>query len=246
MNLTIPGVDFAWGTVDARAIKNAGFKFGIAYLSYDRTGKNWSAEELKSFRDEGLAVGFVWESTPGRALQGFSAGQADAAVAAAQARNLGYADAPICFAVDIDATDGQKPAIAAYVRGAASRLGRRRVGVYGSYYVIKYLAERSVGGFYWQTYAWSGGLVHPEACVLQYSNSKRIGGLSVDYDHASPEAFSLFLRGAVVQAEKPRRDGRKIAVWRHHLHEIQDVKRIVGPLPALRAAAGKLRGLIKR
>jgi hypothetical protein len=255
MKLTIPGVDFAWGAVDAKAIKDAGFKFGIAYLSYDRTGKNWSQSELKDFADHGLGVGFVWETASGRALSGHAAGQKDASEAKLQAAALGYPNAPICFAVDFDVTPSQKAAVAAYFRGAMAILGKERVGIYGSYYALDYLARYAPVGFYWQTYAWSGGYVHPQACVLQYSNSHFIKGLSCDFNHAAPEAFTLFLRGPHTAKEKrpplplPTKRNhveRKAAVWRHHLHEVQDVRRIVGAVPALTLAAKKLRQLVVR
>jgi hypothetical protein len=37
---------------------------------------------------------------------------------------------------------------------------------------------------------------------------------------------------------------RKLDIWRHHLHEIQDVGRLVGWSPAMKVAAAKLRKLI--
>jgi len=247
MKLTIPGVDFSWGTVNARALKAAGMKFGISYLSIPSSqGKNLSKQELEALWSAGLFGGVVWETTAGRMLGGYSAGVADATEAKKQADAL-RPGMPVAFAADFDITPAQKAAALRYVQGAASVLGKRRVGVYCDYWLVKHLVENGDPcAFYWQTYAWSGGLVHPRACVLQYSNGHTISGLSVDFDHADPSAFTTFLVGPTSPPAPSRHASkRQLQVWRHHLHEIQDVARICGWTTALRAAAARLRNLIK-
>ena len=43
--------------------------------------------------------------------------------------------------------------------------------------------------WFWQTYAWSGGLVEPRAHVLQFSNSHNVAGVDCDYNHSLKEDF---------------------------------------------------------
>lgn len=250
MKLTIPGVDFAWGAVNGAALKAAGQKFGISYISHDSTGKNLSPLELHDLWAEGLFAGLVFEDTAKRALGGFKAGVEDATFAKARADAL-KPGMPVAFGVDFDVTPAQKAAVLDYLRGAVSVLGKARTGVYADYWVVKYLVENGdVCGFYWQTYAWSGGLVHERACVLQYSNGHTVGGLSVDFNHADPVAFTLFLRGPrpapTPPTPTPSRRSRaellhKIRVWAHHLAEARDVARAIGWVPALKAWAEKLK-----
>jgi hypothetical protein len=181
--LDIFGVDYAWGKVPYDALKKAGVRFVLRYISHD-AGKDLSLVELKALHKRGIKVGLVFETTAQRALSGYSGGQSDATYAKQRCHALGLDDIPVFFACDWDATDAQKPDIAKYLGGAVSVLGHARVGVYGSYYVVKYMVNMKACDWFWQTYAWSGGLIHPDAHVLQYSNGHSIGGLSLDFDHA--------------------------------------------------------------
>ena len=127
----------------------------------------------------------VWESAAARALDGRDAGEADARAAARQADSMGMPDdRPIYFAVDFDATSRQQAAINAYLDGAASVIGRKRVGMYASYGPIKHAFNAGKITYGWQTYAWSGGVWDPRAQLQQYSNDHDINGVNVDYDRA--------------------------------------------------------------
>lgn len=187
--LEVFGVDYAWGAVPYDELKRAGVKYALRYISHD-FAKDLDTIELRQLRKRGIQVGLVFESTPNRALGGAAAGRSDAIFAKARCRALGLNDIPVFFACDWDATDSQKPAIAAYLQGAAEVLGKSRVGVYGSYYVVHYMVQHDVCAWFWQTYAWSGGLVHDQAHVLQYSNGHHIGGLSLDFNKARSLAWA--------------------------------------------------------
>jgi hypothetical protein len=187
--LDIFGVDYAWGKVPYDALKKAGVKYALRYISHD-TGKDLSLAEKRALHARGIKVGLVFETTAKRALAGKDAGAWDARFSRDRCKSLGLADIPVFFAVDWDATDADKPHIAEYLRGAVSVLGRERVGVYGSFYVVGYMASHDVCDYLWQTYAWSGGFEHDQAHVLQYSNSHVIGGLSCDYNHARSLAWA--------------------------------------------------------
>ena len=187
--LEIFGVDYAWGKVPYDALKRAGVKYALRYISHD-FAKDLDTVELRELDKRGIQVGLVFESTANRALGGAAAGRLDATFSKARCRALGLNDIPVFFACDWDATDAQKPTIAAYLRGAAAVMGKSRVGVYGSYYVVKHMVEHDVCDWFWQTYAWSGGLVHNQAHILQYSNGHNIGGLSLDYNKARSLAWA--------------------------------------------------------
>lgn len=177
------GVDYAWGRPGAAALKRAGAKFACRYLSHDTTGKNLTRAEADDLSDAGIWLVVVWESTAKRPLDGRSAGVADARDAAAQAKACGMPDdRPIYFAADWDASAGQQDEINAYLDGAASVIGRDRVGLYAGYGPMNRAFDAGKITYGWQTYAWSGGRWDARAQLQQYSNDHTINGVGVDYD----------------------------------------------------------------
>jgi hypothetical protein len=183
--MAVFGVDYAWGRPGAAALKRAGAKFACRYLSHDTTGKNLTRAEADDLSDAGIWLVVVWESTARRPLAGRSAGVADARDAAAQADACGMPDdRPIYFAADWDAAASQQDEINAYLDGAASVLGRDRVGLYGGYGPIDRAFDAGKITYGWQTYAWSGGRWDSRAQLQQYSNDHTINGVGVDYDRA--------------------------------------------------------------
>ena len=173
------GVDYAWGVVPYDALVADGVQFVMRYVSHD-SGKDLSVAEKAELWKRGISVGLVFESTANRALDGFNAGATDATWAKARCDNLGLGDIPVYFATDWDVTEAQKPIVANYLKGAASVIGKERVGVYGGFYVVRYMSDNGVCSWFWQTYAWSGGQLHPAAHIYQWQNGVRIGGLSCD------------------------------------------------------------------
>lgn len=234
MPLTVPGVDYAWGAKPYDEFKKAGIKFAMRYISKD-PGKDLTAAEKDQLFRRGINVGVVYESTAGRAMSGYSGGRQDALYANARVKALGLDGIPIYFAVDFDATDAQKPTIAAYLTGASAVLGKHRVGVYGGYYVVKHMVDHKICDWFWQTYAWSGGLVHPQTHIYQYRNGVRIGGLSCDLNHGRDD-IPFGVRGPV--APKPSVSRRK-RIWRQHLAQAKK------QAAALRARIKKLARLSK-
>ena len=194
--MSVFGVDYAWGRPGVSALRAAGVKFVCRYLSHDTTGKNLTAAEAASLSAAGIWVVVVWESTASRALGGHVAGAADARAAASQARACGMPDGrPIYFAVDFDAVAAQQPAIDAYLDGAASVLGRARVGLYAGYAVIKRAFDDGKITWGWQTYAWSGGRWDRRAHLQQYRNDQRINGVGLDYDRATADDYGQWRVG---------------------------------------------------
>ena len=158
MTVTALGVDYSWGRPDLAALAKAGKAFVCRYLSRDGSGKNLTAAEAAKLSAAGLSIVVVWEDGKDRALAGRAAGARDAREAARQAEVCGMPGGrPIYFAVDFDATAGQLPEVLAYLDGAASVLGRGRVGVYGGIRTVAAALDGGHAALAWQTYAWSGG-----------------------------------------------------------------------------------------
>ena len=203
--MSVFGIDYAWGRPGVAALKKAGAVFVARYFSHDVTGKNLTAGEARQLSDAGIWITGVWESAASRPLAGRAAGVADAKAAAEQAKTCGMpAGRPIYFAADWDATAGQQDEIHAYLDGAASVLGRDRVGLYAGYGPIKRAFDAKKIAFGWQTYAWSGGKWDPRAQLQQYSNDHYINGVGCDYDRGEGD-FGQWRLGAVpTPAPKPK------------------------------------------
>jgi Domain of unknown function (DUF1906) len=194
--MTVFGVDYAWGRPGVAALKRVGTAFVCRYLSHDATGKNLTRAESEELSGAGLWLVVVWESTAARALQGNAAGVADAKAAATQAASCGMPDdRPIYFAVDWDASSSQQGSINAYLDGAASVLGRDRVGLYAGYGPISRAFNAGKITFGWQTYGWSGSNWDARAQLQQYSNDHTINGVSCDYDRATHDDYGQWKVG---------------------------------------------------
>jgi hypothetical protein len=169
-------VDYSYARPDPAAIKAAGYRGVIRYVS-SKAAKNLTTTEADALRRAGLWIALVLEQSAQRASAGAAAGRIDAAFAEHQADLLGYPkDAVIFYAVDYDATAAQVADYFAGIRAAATR----PVGVYGGFKVI----EGIIVDHYWQTVAWSNGKVSGKANWLQRtSHSHNIKGSKLtDWD----------------------------------------------------------------
>lgn len=95
----------------------------------------------------------------------------------------------------VGATTSQMLAVAAYMRAAktvcraagvtmsgAPHVTGFGIGPYAEYDVCVALFHMSLADDLWQTYAWSGGKFFPSVGLYQFSNSHKVGNVSVDYD----------------------------------------------------------------
>lgn len=175
-------LDYSQGRPTADAVRQAGHSGVIRYVGTPGRTKNITAAEYRDMTSKGVGVALVYENKAGDAAGGYSAGQAAARIARADADSVGFpADKPIYFAVDSDqVTAANFAAVSAYLDGAASILGdRARVGVYGEYDVI----EKNVGSharYGWQTAAWSGGKRSSKAHLFQRLGQIYVGGIQSD------------------------------------------------------------------
>lgn len=163
--------DYAWWRPSSAQLKSNNVTAVCRYLSYDNTGKNLTKAEATFLKGLGIDIVSNWEYATDAALGGYNQGVKDAKEAKKQHTACGGpANAPIYFSCDWDATPGQQAAINSYLDGCASVIGRNRVGVYGSYYVVKRSMEAGKATWGWCTYAWSGGQVYNGAHIYQYNN----------------------------------------------------------------------------
>jgi hypothetical protein len=184
------------------ALHDASVMFVCRYLSHTPS-KNLTAAEAIKLSDAGIWIVVVWETTANRALAGRTAGVADAMDAQVQAQACGMpAGRPIYFAVDWDASKSQQAKIDAYLDGAASVLGKARVGIYGGYGPVQRAMDGGHAAWGWQTYAWSGGRWHGDAQLQQYSNNHTLGGVGCDYDRATTTDYGQWRVGASPSAQE--------------------------------------------
>lgn len=153
--------DYSGARPGGAALAAYGFQGVMRYLSRG-SANDWkilTTAEAHDLWDHGLAIGLVWETTAGRALEGFDAGRVDAAEARSRLAGSPFpADFPIVYAVDTDVATPN--AVAPYFEGVIaaspppSAVWGETWGVYGEYDVIEWFAGRTP--WLWQCAAWSG------------------------------------------------------------------------------------------
>lgn len=183
--MVIPGVDYSFDRPNPTCLSVFGYAFMCRYLTRFRNGKMLTRSEANTLTLAGRRIVLGYEDTTGRARDGYAAGVSDGETAQGQAAEVGCPpDRPIYFAVDWDASAHDLTFVGEYLRGAASVLGHSRVGVYGGYNTIDWAYLNHTAAWYWQTYAWSHGLVYFATHIHQWLNHQTICGSLVDYDHA--------------------------------------------------------------
>lgn len=192
MTAPLDGWDQAWGYADPAQAAAAGRRVVSMYLSNDPS-KNATSAKIRAYHAAGIGVILNWESEQGRPLLGGFAGQADAAAAVQQYRTLiaqvGYAPGnrpAVPFSCDTETNPGQYPVIDGYYRAAKTLCNGAGFGcgAYGSADLIDHLAGAGLIDMGWQTLAWSGGRISPNADFYQSSINDTLAGASVDFDRA--------------------------------------------------------------
>lgn len=192
--MPIEGVDYSWGRPGAAALIAAGKQFACRYLSPDTTGKNLSAAEAIVLSTHGIKLVANWEWQARDALGSEYNAITYARDADAMAHKFGMPkDRPIYFSVDFDVQGGQYKQVAQWFKWLALSVPVERLGAYGGYGIIKYLFDRDLITWGWQTYAWSYGKWDSRAHLRQYLNGQRIGGADVDLDYAMKEDYGGWL-----------------------------------------------------
>jgi photosystem II stability/assembly factor-like uncharacterized protein len=160
-------------------LKRGGVGVAIRYVGSAKW-KCLTRREANALRSAGIDIAAVYETKAGWMLSGRKAGVAAAKKARAAVRACGGPKQPfIYFACDV--ATKRYSAVNACLRGAASVLGARNVGIYGSYSVCDNALKSGYATKAWQTEAWSSGKVLSRAAL--YQNAHRVhGNLGLDYD----------------------------------------------------------------
>jgi hypothetical protein len=174
-------IDYSAGRPSGAAVKNNGHAGVIRYVGTPGRTKNITKAEYADMAANGRGVALVYENHAGDAGGGFAGGVTAARTARADADAIGFpSNRPIYFAVDSDqVTSGQFLAAMAYLDGAASVLGRPRVGVYGEYDIVE-MALPGHAAYGWQTAAWSKGKRSAKAALFQKIGTVVVGGIACD------------------------------------------------------------------
>lgn len=184
------GVDYSYDPPTVAQMTATGVRFVLRYVSTPGHLKNITAAERSRLQAAGLDIGIVCQVRPDDALAGHDRGVERARSAQEQVRAVGGPDGSVIYlSVDFDAEAAQLPACRDYLDGAAAVLGRSRVGVYGGYRTIEYLAAAGAATYYWQTAAWSAGRWSAAAHLQQYRANVALGSGTVDYDRSTAEDF---------------------------------------------------------
>jgi hypothetical protein len=189
------GIDYAWDRPNLDVLWNSGKRFVCRYLAKLPNGKVLSSSERAALHAKGFGIVLNWEQAAGDMLKGYATGVAHAKEALRQANALGApAWVPIYFSCDTDVNDAQRAAVAEYLNGAASVLGRSRVGVYGSYACIEHMVP-TYATWGWQTYAWSGGKTSGKAHFKQYKNGVTVAGADCDLNVSLKPNYGAWFPG---------------------------------------------------
>ena len=168
-------LDFSAGLPDPGKIKLAGHDGVMLYCSPARESWMRGKQPPRAYLDRldaaGIKFGFVWQFraggsvTAGDAGRGRAGGVDDARQAQRYLDDVSCSGHPVYFAVDWDISLAEwNTAVADYFRGAASVLGKQRVGIYGHSRVVHWAMEDAVVAdvapgrvLGWVTSSWSGG-----------------------------------------------------------------------------------------
>jgi hypothetical protein len=195
------GVDYSVARPAPGLLHLNGYRFAVRYLATNPahpSAKSLTKAEYVSLVAAGVAVPVVFESYAQRALGGFAAGVADAKTATASLAAMGLIDVdrPVYFAIDFQPSNSTEfETVMAYIHGAASVRGAKRVGVYGSWAVVKGCLDRGLCAWAWQTRAWSrynGVFRWDTRAHIRQTGSATVGGSSVDINYAYASDYGQF------------------------------------------------------
>ena len=182
------GVDYSYDHPDLRQLRRAGKSFVVRYLT-GGAPKALSHPEAHALRAAGLQVVSNYEeSTSDLTTGGFAHGVALAKKAdAAHRASGGPSKAPIYFSAD-SSPEGWSHAewhsFHQNLRGIASVIGVKRVGLYGGTLALKTARSHRLARWYWQSLAWRDGAWLGWAHLQQHHNNAPLGGGTVDKNRA--------------------------------------------------------------
>ena len=234
-NIYAFGVDYSFARPSADLLSMRRVWFAARYLwrtvqSDGKTNKGLSKVEYDALQAKGIQVAFIYEEDGKELTLGYDAGVRVAKAAEAYRNEQGLPVKPIYFNVDFNATDSTQLAkIWDALRGVASVIGIKRVGLYAGYNVIKAAFDQKLITFGMQTYAWSNGQWDSRAQLRQWSNNQ--WGGSVDFQYAMAAEFG---QTPIVPAPEPEPDPDpdpkpedSVLVDREHLETVRENLKLV-------------------
>lgn len=184
------GADIAWQKPSGAALAAAGVSMASLYVGQDNTGKNMTLAVVEDYVSHGVAVITNFEYGAMQMNGGAAQGRTDALLGLSQKRACNIPDSrPTIFSADWPATASEiANNIIPYLVAARGVLGAGRVGVYGSYYTVKAVADYWAAHYpgekiwLWQTVGWSNGLVDQRIDFFQDGKTFTVVGIPVDED----------------------------------------------------------------
>lgn len=193
------GLDYSAAHPQTTCMVTKGVDFVCRYLEPADDWKTVTGKEIEELTAAGISIVACYEDHKEDILGGYAVGVSNALGVLANAAIGLPRNRPIYFAVDFDATASQlSGVVSSYFRGLASVLPLDRIGIYGGYKTIKYAADNGLAKWFWQTYAWSGGLWDKRAHIQQYDNNVGYCGGTVDFNHGMFEDIGQWDKGEKV------------------------------------------------
>ena len=166
----------------AQALHSAGISVIARYLIPEKYYNHISKTEAQDITDNNIRIASVHETTGTTPKGGYANGVKDATEALECAINIGMPQgAAIYFAVDYQPVTTQDfYNISNYFIGVASVITTYKIGVYGCFDVIEWLARQNICKCYWQCMAWSFGKISDHATMYQKTSGRVIANVNLD------------------------------------------------------------------
>ena len=183
VKLPAKAIDASTNTIGyINRIKAKGITTVIRYVGQPYWPKNLKKDEAKALLRAGVNIGFVYETSAGWMAGGHNAG----VKAAKDSRShivsyLGTKEDDWVLYLACDTDTLPNSTVVSCLNGAASVLGKNRVGLYGGYGAIA-AAKRAGYKHLWQTTAWSYGKRVKGINLFQYYGGNHFGNLGFSYD----------------------------------------------------------------
>jgi len=250
----VPGADYAWSKPSVSALKSAGEVFVAQYDSLDQA-KNLTPARAHDLLAAGIKIVLVYEYGAQDMLKGRSGGELNAQHADNTARACHVPGIPVYFAADWDATPQQQGLIDDYLRGCATVIGLKRVGMYGGYWPLSRARAAGLATYFWGTPAWSGAMWSTSGFVpdIMQGAMATIGGVQCDLDAGLHENYGQYPLAATPPS--PATWGDWISKGHSSLLDISKATgmgcstilraTVIGPAPSMRAACSSRTGICR-
>jgi LysM repeat protein len=206
MKMAFKGIDCATklNAESLRDLKANGVTHVGRYLPTS-AWKGLTKDEVKAISDAGLYIFSIYEDNPTKTSYfTYNQGVIDAKKAMQFAEELDQPkNTAIYFTVDYGGGNNDLEEVGNYFKGIKDTLQGYEVGGYGSYTVVKYLKDKGLIKYVFQTYAWSNGKVYDGYHIYQYSNGQKIAGIQLDLDEIAGGDVGAWKLGSDVKQAKP-------------------------------------------